>query len=273
MTQSNHALPGAVALLTFALTCASAPSARADEDLAKQLNNPVAALISFPIQSNFDYSVGPNDGWRMNTNIQPVIPFELNKNWNMISRTILPVIYQDDVFPGQNQFGLSDTTQSLFFSPVAPTKTSLGNLIWGAGPVAEIPTSTDRRLGGGYFGLGPTGVALIQQGPWTYGALANHVWGVTETRSDLPSLNRTFLQPFLAYTTKESWTFSVNGEMTYDWTSDELSGPVNFGIAKVTKIGEQNIQLQGRLRWWAADTETSPEGLGFTVAITFLFPK
>jgi hypothetical protein len=265
-----------LSLSTLALASAI-HTARADEgeNLAKQLNNPVADLISFPIQSNFDFNIGPSDGWRNTNNVQPVIPFSLNDDWNVISRTIVPVVYQDDVAGNSgSQFGLSDTVQSLFFSPKAPTPTSFGSLIWGVGPAAAIPTSTDRLLGLGTFGIGPTGVALFQQGPWTYGALVNHLWGVAETRNNVPDLNNTFVQPFIAYTTPSAWTYSVNAEMNYNWEADdELSGPINFGVSKLVVIGQQPVSFQGRLRWWAADTPASPEGLGFTFNVTFVFPK
>lgn len=248
--------------------------ADANEDLAKQLQNPVANLISFPIQSNFDFNVGPADGWRNTTNIQPVLPFALNADWNLISRTILPVVYQDDAAGNSGrQFGLSDTLQSLFLSPQMPLETSAGNLIWGAGPAIALPTSTDGLLGPGTLGLGPTGVVLFQKGGWTYGALANHVWGLARTHGNGPDFNSTFLQPFLSYTTKSAWTASINTEMSYDWNSNRLSGPVNFALSKMITVAAQPISLQGRVRWWAADTQSSAEGLGFTLNTTFIFPK
>src|SRR5688572_19920508 len=161
----------ALAVSAFA---SGSPASAQDADLAKQLSNPIASLISVPFQFNYDSGFGPNDGDRVTLNIQPVIPISLNEDWNMISRTIVPVIWQEDIAgPSGDQFGLGDTVQSLFFSPKAPGP---GGIIWGVGPVFLLPTGTDPLLGGEKWGAGPTGVVLKQSGPWTYGMLANHIW-------------------------------------------------------------------------------------------------
>ena len=158
-----------------------------EHDLAKQLQNPVANLISVPLQFNADFGYGDSDeddsvfddsddeGYRLTLNIQPVIPISLNEDWNMIVRTIIPVIYQEDILldGDWSQFGLGDTVQSYFFSPKAPGK---GGLIWGAGPVFMWPTGTDDSLGSQKWGIGPTGLLLWQKEGWTYGILANHIW-------------------------------------------------------------------------------------------------
>ncbi len=146
-------------------------------DLAKELANPVAALISVPLQLNYDHDIGPaRGGKRWQLNIQPVVPISLSEDWNLISRTILPLVSQDEVFPGAgSQSGIGDIVQSVFFSPKKPTE---GGLIWGVGPVLLLPTGSDDQLSAKKWGAGPTGVVLKQQGPWTYGALANHIWSI-----------------------------------------------------------------------------------------------
>jgi hypothetical protein len=225
------------------LSCAAAimlgtMSARGQEaELAQKLNNPVAAMISVPFQFNYDGKIGLRDkGGRATLNIQPVVPFSLNSDWNLISRTILPVVSQWDLGTGTGrQFGLSDITQSLFLSPATPEP---GGLIWGVGPVFRIPTASDELLGGSRGGAGPTAVVLKQAGPWTIGALANHIWSVGgATRGSAGPINMTFVQPFVSYTTADAWTFALNTEATYDWTNDKLTVPVNAVVSKLVKVG------------------------------------
>lgn len=239
-------------------------------DLAKQLSNPIASLISVPFQLNYDRGFGPDDGHRVTLNVQPVIPISLNEDWNLISRTILPIISQDDIAgPSGDQFGLGDTVQSFFFSPKEPTA---GGIIWGVGPVFLIPTATDDLLGSEKWGIGPTAVVLKQDGPWTYGALANHIWSFAGN-DDRADVNSTFLQPFVSYTTPDAWTFALNTESTYDWESDEWSVPVNFQVSKLVKFGEQPVSITAGARYWAAAPDNGPQGWGARLAVTFLFPK
>ncbi|WP_286202318.1 MULTISPECIES: transporter [unclassified Labrenzia] len=246
------------------------PAGAQDSDLAKKLSNPVASLISVPFQWNYDHGFGPADGNKVTLNIQPVVPFSLNEDWNLISRTILPVVWQDDIAGNSGtQFGLSDTTQSFFFSPKEPTS---DGIIWGLGPVLLLPTGTDDLLSTRKWGAGPTGVVLRQSGPWTYGGLVNHVWSYAgdDNRNDV---NSTFLQPFLSYTTDDAWTFTLNSESTYDWTSDEWSVPINAMVAKLVTIDKQPISFQAGVRYYAASSDNGPEGFGARAAVTFLFPK
>lgn len=241
------------------------------EGLAKKLSNPIASLISVPFQYNYDQSIGIDDeGAKSLLNIQPVIPVDISENWNMISRTILPLISQKDVYPGAgSQSGIGDTVQSLFFSPKALTE---NGWTWGAGPVFLLPTGSDDALTADVWGLGPTGVALKQSGPWTGGGLVNHIWSKDETAAGR-IVNATFIQPFLSYTTPGAITYTVNSESTYNWNSEEWSVPVNFIVNKMRRFGNQMVSFGVGARYYAESTTSGPEGWGGRFMVTLLYPK
>jgi hypothetical protein len=245
-----------------------AEGADAAAELAKKLSNPVAALISVPFQFNYDDRIGPkDDGYRLTLNIQPVIPIGLSEDWNLISRTIIPVVYQDNIFDGTgSQFGMGDTLQSLFFSPAKPK-----DFVWGLGPVFLFPTGTDDLLGGGKWAAGPTGLILKQEKGWTYGILANHLWSFASD-SDRSEINSTFLQPFLAYTTPTQTTFTVNTESTYDWVNSQWTVPVLLQVAQLVKLGGHPVQFPLGGRYWVEGPDSAPEW-GIRLTVTFLFPK
>jgi hypothetical protein len=279
-------------------------------ELAKQLNNPISSLISVPFQANEDFNMGPTDnGYKFTLNFQPVIPISIGKDWNLIVRTIVPFISQHDVFyrripdyPGlpeevlnrippalrheanqrgrelyedeirkhpqnRSQDGLGDTTQSFFFSPKEPGP---GGLIWGLGPVFLYPTATQDLLGGEKWGAGPTAVGLVQKGAWTVGALANHIWSFAGD-DDRSNISATFLQPFVAYTTKTHTTFTVNTESTYNWEESQWTVPLNLMVSQVLKIGKQPISVALGGRYYAEGPSGAPEW-GLRFVFTLLFP-
>jgi hypothetical protein len=237
-------------------------------ELAKKLQNPIAHLISVPIQNNWDFGIGPKNAMRYTANIQPVIPFSIGKDWNLITRTILPVIYAEEPVKGfGNKFGLGDTLQSFFLSPKEP----VGGWILGGGPVFQWPTSSDDALGNGKVGVGPTAVVLRQEHGWTYGALMNHVWSFAG-QGNTPNVNQTFLQPFASFTTKKLTTFSINTESTYEWDKEQWTVPVNFMVQQLVKFGKQPVAFQVGYRYYAEKPDGGPDG-GLRFTVTFLFPK
>jgi len=237
------------------------------EELAKQLANPVASLISVPLQNNFDFNVGPLDGFKYTLNIQPVIPISLSEKWNMISRTIIPVISQSDVTGnGNNETGLGDIAQSIFFSP----KEVKNGLVWGIGPVFLLPTATDNVLGANKWGIGPNALILKLKGQWTYGALVNHIWSFAGNGTN--DINATFFQPFMTYASKSGASITFASENTQSWDNDIFGGFAGVYYAKVVKFGKQMMQFGGGPKIYYGNNDFNPEW-GIRVNIIFLFPK
>jgi hypothetical protein len=283
---------------TFIACCMSAFSAAAQEaapdqaaELAKKLANPVASLISVPLQSNFDFRIGPSDeGWRYTLNIQPVIPISIGSDWNLIVRTIIPYIHQEDVFKGPSlifeedidgvpvdvtrgprplghvQDGLGDIIQSFFFSPKEP----VGGWILAAGPVFLYPSATDDLLGSEKWGAGPTALVLQQKKGWTYGVLFNHIWSYAG-EENRRSVNATFLQPFISYITKTKTTFGLNTESTYNWNDSQWTVPLNLSVSQLLKIGKLPVQIAVGGRYYAEGPSGAPEW-GLRASLTLLFP-
>lgn len=258
-----------------AMSTSNTAAASSNEDeLAKKLANPVADLISLPFQNNFDTGHGPRgDGYQWKLNIQPVIPIHLNENWNLITRTIIPVISQEDVGgtylnPSGTQTGLGDVLFTGWFSPVNPTS---NGWILGIGPAISLPTGTERLLTSDKWAAGPSVIALKQENGWTYGLLANHLWDFAG-ENNRASVNNTFIQPFLNLNKQGGWTFGINSESSYNWQAGEWTVPINVFVNKVIPIGKMPTQWQLGGRYYVEKPDSGPDwGLRFSV--TLLFPK
>jgi hypothetical protein len=260
----------ALAALLAAGACAS-PARAADPagELARQVANPLASLVSVPFQLNVDGGLGPLDGERSSLNLQPVVPFTLGgrQRWKLISRTVVPLVSQSGVAPGADVSGAGDVTQSFFLTPVAP---SAGGWLVGAGPVVQLPTGSEPQLSTERWSAGPTAVALRQSGPWTAGVLANHLWSFAgdERRG---GVSATFVQPFVNYVTPTRTTFALNTEATYDWRARSWSAPVHVLVNQLLKVGPQPVSVFVGARRWAASPAHGAEGWGARAGATLLF--
>lgn len=238
------------------------------DELAKELQNPLASLISVPFQSNFDFGFDPANGTRWLMNVQPVVPMSISEDWNLIGRVILPVIAQQDIFgESGSQVGIGDALVTGFFSPKAPTP---GGMVWGVGPAISIPTGTDELLGSGQFSMGPSAVALVQKDGITFGALVNHVWSLFGD-SDRADVNATFFQPFLARNFPGGYAISLNSELLHSWEGNSSNGTINLVGSRVMKFGNQLSQLfiGPRIPYGNGNNAS----WGIRAGITLLFPK
>jgi opacity protein-like surface antigen len=208
------------------------------EDLAKKSQNPIADLVSVPFQSNTNFNAGPFNRTQEVLNIQPVVPLHINADWNLISRTIMPVISQPSPIFDSNTNGIGDITQEFFFSPTHP-----GPLIWGVGPVFTIPSATDPILGQGKVLLGPTAVALVTPGHWVIGVLVNNQWSVGGNPLR-QSVNEFLAQPFINYNMAHGWYLTSSPEITANWLAapgQQWTVPIGGGIGRIFKIGDQPV--------------------------------
>ena len=254
------------------IALAIAPIASAQEsadELAQKLSNPVASMISIPLQYNVDFGYGSEDGTKQTLNIQPVIPASLSEDWNLITRVIAPVIYQEDIAGNSgSQFGLGDITPTFFFSPKKPTA---GGVTWGIGPVFLVPTASNDLLGADEWGAGPSVLVLRQSKRWTVGVLANHIWSFGGSAND-PDISNTFLQPFFARQFPGGRTLTLNSESTYDWENQQWTVPINLLFSKVTRVGGQTMSFAAGVRGYADSPRGGPDW-GLRLVATFLVPE
>ena len=252
-------------LLAIGATNASADSS--ESELAKQTQNPVANLISVPFQNNTSYNSGPRDRTQNVMNIQPVIPLELSDDWMLITRTIFPIVSQPSTMPGQSRRdGIGDT---LFTGFLSPKKPAFGSLIWGLGPVVNIPTASDDRLGADLWGAGLSGLVLTMQGPFVVGALVSNVWNL-EGRD----FSRFSLQYFINYNLPGGWYLSSAPIITADWeaSGNDWTVPVGGGFGKVHRFGKLPVNLSFQA-FYNAEKPKYGADWSTRFQIQFLFPK
>ena len=266
----------ATAVVTSALLAISATPAFAElsaEELAKIAQNPVANLINIPFQNNSNFNFGPEEKTQNVLNIQPVIPVSINEDWNLITRTIVPVISQPELGPNVgSQHGIGDTVFTAFLSPAKP-----GHWILAAGPVVQLPTHNSKELGNDNWGMGPSFLALhLDPGnPWVYGVLMNNVWSLTKDKGNDGSYNGGLLQPFVNYNFKGGLYVKSAPELTVDWkarSSDQWTVPLGGGVGKILHFGK--LPLNSSIEAYY-NVEKPEFGSDWTLraTLTLMFPK
>jgi len=232
------------ALAAAAALSAPAGAEMSEEELAKLAQNPVGNLVSVPLQYNGNLNFGPEKGTQSILNIQPVVPISISNDWNIITRTILPVIWQPSLGPGDSSVsGIGDLQFTAFLSPANP-----GAWIWGAGAIVQAPTHSNSKLGNDNWGLGPSFVVLhLEKGsPWVYGVLVNNVWSLGSS-SDAPSYNNGLIQPFLNYNLPDGAYLTSSPVLTVNWKaegSQQWTVPIGGGVGKIFHFGKLPVNMQ-----------------------------
>ena len=269
----QHGFRATCGTLLIALSAFSqdiVPAWSQESDIAKQAQNPIARLISLPLENDFNPQNGVNKEDSYVLQMKPVVPFNLSKDWNLITRTIIPVIQTPDPalgVPGAS--GLGDINLSLFLSPA-----KAGRIIWGAGPIISFPTASDDILGTEKLSVGPTVVLLKSEGHWLYGALVNNVFSVAgpSARSDVDQM---LTQPFVNYNMRHGWYLVSSPILTADWEKRRNEGwtvPVGGGVGKIVQFEKLPVNIHTQL----FRNVESPNGTTHWSArlqVQFLFPK
>jgi len=239
-------------------------------ELAKKAQNPIASMISVPFQNNFNFGIGTYDRMQYILNIQPVVPFSLNENWNLITRTIVPVVYQPNPLAEEGSAsGLSDIQLNFFFAPAKP-----GKVIWGAGTVFMLPTGTDQMLTQGKWGLGPSIVVLTSSGHWLVGSLINNIWSVGG-KKDRADVNQFMWQYFINYNMPKGWYLTSGPTLTANWKAadgEKWTVPFGAGIGKIFRVGKQ--PMNGQISaYYNAVKPTGASDWSLRFQLQLLFPK
>ncbi|MBK8890286.1 MAG: neuromedin U [Dechloromonas sp.] len=262
---------GTFSALTAALLAATPAHAELSaEELAKLAQNPVGNLISVPFQNNTNLNVGPDKRTQNILNIQPVIPISVNEEWNIITRTIVPVISQP-LPDGDRSNGIGDTVFTAFLSPAKP-----GSFIWGAGPVVQIPTNSNSDLGNRNWGLGPSVVALhLEKGnPWVFGVLVNNIWSVTDDKQG-GSYNNGLIQPFVNYNFDGGFYITSAPIITANWKAESnqrWTVPVGGGVGKIFHLGKLPVNTQLSAYYNVVTPDNGPNWQ-IRAQVQFMFPK
>lgn len=267
---------------------AGSATANDETELAKQSQNPVANIISLPFENNASFDVGPSGEMMYTTNIKPVYPMPVGKSLNLINRVVAPVIYMEGqneveltpdlpidvggslVFPGtDSEFGLGNIQYMAYFSPAKP-----GKIIWGVGPVLELPTNTDSALGTDTWSAGPAAVVLTMPGNWVVGFLAQHIWDFASDDGE-PDINKSTLQPIINYNLDDGWYLSATTTMTADWearSGDEWTVPLGGGFGRLIRFGDQPVDLK-LMNYWNVEKPEFGADWSMQFTVKFLIPK
>lgn len=274
--------------LVFALAGLGSPVNAVEEktgDLAEAAQNPIASMISLPFQNNTYFGIGPDNDTANALLIQPVYPISLSKDWNVITRAIVPLIYiegfhetdperpnaQIDV---DSKFGLGDINLTGYFSPKKSLGPGGGEFTWGVGPSITLDSSTSDEIGSEKWSAGLALVGVFIKKPWVAGALFRQLWSFAGN-SDRENVNQFLVQPFVNYNLAKGWYLASSPVITANWdkdSSDRWSVPVGGGFGRIFRIGKQPVNAQFQ-SFYNVEKPDFGEDWSLRFQFTFLFPK
>ena len=258
-----------IALAALGIVCAvPAQAQQGTEDLAKAAQNPIASMISLPFQNNTNLNFGPQKGTQNVLNVQPVYPFNLSEDMKVITRTIIPIVSQPALAPGQDrETGIGNTTFVPYFTP-----RETGKVLWGLAPVLMLPAS-NASVGSKAWGLGASVVLLAMPGKWVVGSTITNVSSVNADPAD--KLNLFTWQYFINYNMPEGWYLTSAPILTANWeasSGNKWTVPFGGGAGRVFRVGKQalNTSLQA---YYNVERPTFGPNWQLRFQINFLFPK
>jgi hypothetical protein len=242
-----------------------------EEQVLRQLANPLSAMASIATILDFDYHIGPGeDGHRTTMFVQPTIPIHLGESWNVVSRTNLPIVYQEEISPGSGtQTGIGDLTEVAYLAKVQPGPRGW---VWGGGPIVQIPIGSEDLLTNHKFSLGPSMAFVKQEGDFTYGVIASQLWSIGGS-DQRPDVNVGLLDPFVTYRSEGLWNLTLHVPATYNFHAQQWTVPVSLTVEKLVSFQAMPVTITFGVRYWAEGPDSGPHDLAFRFGLTLVLPK
>jgi len=233
-------------------------------ELEREDQNPLSRFAKVQFEDNAQFGFGPDNEVLNFFRVQPVMPFHLNQNWDLVTRLIIPVVHQP--FP-ESTDGLSDINVQLFLTPA-----QTGKFIWGVGPAFILPTATDELIGTEKWSAGPAAAAVYINGPWLIGVVAQNVisFAGDDSRDDVNAMT---VRPTINYNFPNGWYLSSSPSIAANWKADSKNRwfvPMGGGVGKVFHVGGQKMSALFESYYHVVSPEIGPDWQ-MRLQISFLY--
>ncbi len=273
------------------LWAADAPATTAPKDreaekesnteLNKKLTNPVSDIWSISFQQNnyiLDMGPGKSDRWNSDLNFQPVLPVSLTDDWNLITRTVMPLF---NSVPHPNPHDPADTERTTGFGDIvllemlSPSSKVVGNWLLGIGPSFIFPTASSTYTGQGKYQVGPGVVVGYLSKKWILGAFVQN-WTSFGGSGNRPDTNQMNLQPIAAYFLPDGWSIGYSGNILANWKAsgeDVWTVPIGLAISKIFKLGRLPVKVALAGQYMPIHPDVGGQKWNIQLAVTPVIPK